>query len=240
MGAAKLLPGAARISSAPPLEKLIDWLAATDPSNLTTELGPRSVVPTPIRLPVISSVPGENTLLATVPSASKVPRLSIDAASSPSPISECPFSTTILPASKVPDVPTSTDEFASTHSVEPLHTAIAPEMRMLPPAVAEMVPLPGNGAARDPPIDRPAAATVPLLTRITPAGSIAVSPATGGPPDGDQFPEIVHAEAVVAVHVYVVPAIVASRNPSLLRNAKLSRHGKAMRRKQNVAGLGTL
>ena len=100
----------------------------------------------------------------------------------------------------------STDEVASTESVDPLHTAMASEISTSAPTVAEMVPLPGSGAAREPPIERSAAATVPPLTWMVPAGSMAVSPAPGVP-TGDQLPGIVHAEAVVAVQVNVVPAM---------------------------------
>jgi hypothetical protein len=64
---------------------------------------------------------------------------------------------------------------------------------------------------------------VPLLTWIVPAGSIAISPATGVPM-GDQFPEIVHAEAVVAVHVNVVTAIIASPQPVAICGM-LNHHG---------------
>jgi hypothetical protein len=74
-----------------------------------------------------------------------------------------------------------------------------------------MVLMLGYGAVGEPPIGRSVAATVPVLTRIEPTGTRAVS-AVPGVPIGDQLLGVVHADWVVAVQVKVGPAVITSRD----------------------------
>src|SRR5271166_4697843 len=173
------------------------------------------------------------TLLATVPRASIVPILSTDAEISPSPTREWPLSITTSPAMGDPDVPMFTNEDESTERVEPLHTARASETSISAPALTAMVPLPGCGAVRQAPIETSVAETVPILTRIDPAGTTAVS-AAPGVPTGDQLLGVVHADGVVAVQVNVVPAMTSSPKRICFKQSYPLREWQATTLKQNI------
>src|SRR5579863_3628139 len=142
--------------------------------------GSMFIVPVPLTLPIISSPPVDDARFPLLV-VSIVPLLTSDPTTTPSPNNEWPFSTRMLPAAALPDVPTSTNEAESTLSVDPLQTASADETRTAPPVVAEMVPSPDVGPPSDPHRDRSVMATMPPLIWIEPEGSMAVSADVGGP-----------------------------------------------------------
>ncbi len=164
------------------------------------------IVPPPLTAPWIVSSPPVEDARAPLFVASIVPLLTTDPTITPSPSNERPFSTRMLPAGALPDVPMSTNDPAPTLSVEPLQIAIASETRSSPPVATAIVPSPPVGPISDPPSDRSVIATVPVLIWIEPAGTSAVSTAAGGL-SGDQLVPTAQVDEAVAVQVNVVPAM---------------------------------
>ena len=99
MALARAVPGLVRMSSpAAPGAKLIVWVAAREPSMRTMALLAMLMVPVPVTLPWMSSVPAVKMLAAVVPSAAIRPALITLAAMVPSPVRLCPASILMAPA----------------------------------------------------------------------------------------------------------------------------------------------